>query len=92
LSALEGFRPIGVAPKKAAVISFLLGDVHPHDVGTILDSVGVAVRVGHHCAEPVMRRLGIPGTVRASLSFYNDESDIDRLIEGLGTVESIFMG
>ena len=90
LEALGGVRLIGTAPKKAAVISFDVAGIHPHDIGTILDNEGVAIRAGHHCAQPVMDRLGIPATARASLAFYNDISDIDRLVAGLYTVKEIF--
>jgi cysteine desulfurase/selenocysteine lyase len=90
LAEFEGMRPIGTAPRKAAVISFLLGELHPHDVGTLLDSQGVAVRVGNHCAEPIMRQLDIPGTVRASISYYNDTDDLDALVDGIATALDIF--
>ncbi len=73
----------GTAPEKVSVISFLIDGVHPYDVGTILDKMGIAVRTGHHCTQPLMARLGIPGTVRASFAFYNTKEEIDRLIEGL---------
>jgi len=79
LSEIDGLRIIGTAPHKAAVISFVLDGIHPHDVGTILDEDGIAVRTGHHCAEPVMRRFGIPATTRASFAFYNTTGEIDRL-------------
>ncbi len=81
---------IGTARQKASVISFLLDDVHPHDIGTILDQEGIAVRTGHHCAQPVMKRLGVDATVRASLAFYNTRSDIDRLCKGLERVKEVF--
>ena len=71
-------------------MSFLHDDVHPHDVGTILDQAGIAVRVGHHCAQPLMDRFGITGTVRASIGLYNTRDDIDRLVESLDRVEEIF--
>lgn len=83
LSAIEGIRFIGTAADKAAVCSFLLGDVHPYDVGVILDKLGVAVRTGHHCTQPLMDRYGIPGTIRASFAFYNNESDVERLTEAV---------
>lgn len=83
LSAIEGIRFIGTAADKAAVCSFLLGDVHPYDVGVILDKLGVAVRTGHHCTQPLMDRYGIPGTVRASFAFYNNEADVERLTEAV---------
>ena len=83
LKQIDGMRIIGEAPNKAAVVSFLVGDTHPYDVGMILDKLGIAVRTGHHCAQPIMDNLGIPGTIRASLAVYNNEEDIDRLIKGV---------
>ncbi len=83
LQKIEGIRIIGTAKNKASVISFLLDGTHPYDVGTILDKLGIAVRTGHHCTQPLMNRFGIPGTVRASLAFYNNTEDIDRLVEGV---------
>lgn len=83
LKAIEGIRIIGEAENKASVISFLLDGTHPYDVGTILDKLGVAVRTGHHCTQPLMDRYGIPGTIRASFSFYNNKEDIDRLVAGV---------
>ena len=90
LKTVEGIRLIGTAEHKASLQSFLLDDIHPHDVGTILDHEGVAVRTGHHCAMPVMDFYGIPGTARASLALYNNRDDVDALIEGLGTAKEIF--
>jgi cysteine desulfurase/selenocysteine lyase len=90
LGAIRGLRFIGTARDKASILSFVLDDVHAHDVGTILDHHGVAVRAGHHCAMPVMQRFGVPATVRASLALYNTREDIDALIEGLGRVREIF--
>ncbi len=87
---LEGVRIIGTAKHKAAVLSFEVEGVHPHDVGTILDSEGIAVRAGHHCAQPVMNRLGVPATARASFAFYNTREEVDALIEGIRTVQRIF--
>lgn len=83
LRQIEGLRIIGTAPKKAAVVSFLIGATHPYDVGSVLDRLGIAVRTGHHCTQPLMKHYGIPGTVRASFAFYNTRSEIDRLAEGL---------
>ncbi len=77
---IDGLRIIGTAPEKSGVISFLLGEVHPYDVGVILDKLGVAVRTGHHCTQPVMDKFGIPGTVRASIAMYNTREDIDTLV------------
>jgi cysteine desulfurase/selenocysteine lyase len=90
LSDLEGLSIIGTAKHKAAVISFLLGDVHPHDIGTILDQEGTAVRTGHHCAQPVMDFFSIPATARASFGLYNSPRDIDRLVEGLIKIREVF--
>ena len=90
LSAVEGIRLIGTAAHKAGVQSFLLGDIHPHDLGTILDHQGVAIRTGHHCAMPVMEFFGVPGTARASLALYNNFDDIDRLVAALGKAREIF--
>jgi cysteine desulfurase/selenocysteine lyase len=90
LSDVSGIRLIGTARHKASVQSFLLDDIHPHDLGTILDHQGVAIRTGHHCAMPVMDFLGIAGTARASLALYNDCADIDRLIDSLGKAKEIF--
>ena len=83
LGKIEGIRFIGQAQEKAAVISFLVGDIHPYDMGMILDKLGIAVRTGHHCAQPVMDQFCIPGTVRASFAVYNTKEDINRLIEGV---------
>lgn len=83
LSEIDGFRIIGTAEKKTSVISFLIGDIHPYDIGTILDKQGIAVRTGLHCTEPLMNRLGIPGTVRASFGMYNTKEEIDTLAEGV---------
>ena len=90
LAALNSVRLYGTAPGKAAIVSFTMDDVHAHDVGTILDRAGVAVRVGHHCAQPLMDHFGIAGTVRASFGLYNSRADIDRLIDGLDEVREIF--
>ena len=83
LSALPGLRLIGTAAQKAGVISFNVEGIHPHDVGTVLDQRGVAIRAGHHCAMPVMERFGIPGTARASFAFYNTRAEIDQMIDAL---------
>ncbi|MCZ6612081.1 MAG: cysteine desulfurase [Planctomycetota bacterium] len=90
LSAVPDVRLIGTAKHKAAVLSFLVGDIHPHDVGTILDLEGIAVRTGHHCAQPVMQRFGITATVRASLALYNTTAEIDALVAGVGKVRKVF--
>ena len=90
LGAFNSIRLYGTAPGKAAIVSFTMDGVHPHDVGTILDRAGVAVRVGHHCAQPLMDRFDIAGTVRASFGLYNTRADIDRLVGGLAQVQEIF--
>jgi cysteine desulfurase/selenocysteine lyase len=90
LSAIEDIRLIGTAAHKAGVQSFLLGDIHPHDLGTILDHQGVAIRTGHHCAMPVMEYFGVPGTARASLALYNNFDDVDRLVAALEKAKEIF--
>ena len=90
LESVPELRLIGTAREKSGVLSFALGDIHPHDVGTILDREGVAVRTGHHCAQPVMDRFGVPATTRASLGVYNTREEIDRLVQGLHRVLEIF--
>jgi cysteine desulfurase/selenocysteine lyase len=90
LAAVPGVRLVGTARQKASVISFLMDDVHPHDIGTILDQEGIAVRTGHHCAQPVMRQFGVDATVRASLALYNTQKDIDALVAGLKKVKEVF--
>jgi cysteine desulfurase/selenocysteine lyase len=90
LEALPGVRIIGTAADKAAVLSFTIAGVHPHDVGTILNEDGVAVRTGHHCAQPVMQRFGIPATARASFAFYNTFEEIDQLVAGIRRVQKMF--
>lgn len=89
LLEIPGLRPIGTAKQKAGVLSFVLGEIHPHDIGTILDREGVAIRTGHHCAQPVMERFGVPATARASLALYNTRDDIDALVAGLAKVREI---
>jgi cysteine desulfurase/selenocysteine lyase len=90
LSRLPGVRVIGTAASKAGVLSFVLEGVHPHDVGTILDREGVAIRTGHHCCQPLMDRLGLPATSRASLALYNTRDDIDALVAALQKVRAVF--
>ena len=90
LGDIDEIRLIGTATHKASVQSFLIGDIHPHDIGTILDHQGVAIRTGHHCAMPVMERFGIPGTARASLALYNNKDDIDSLVSALGKAQELF--
>ena len=90
LEQIAGLRIIGTSLHKGSVLSFTLGDIHPHDIGTILDSEGIAIRTGHHCAQPVMERYGIPATARASMSFYNTKEEIDILVAGIDKVLEIF--
>jgi cysteine desulfurase/selenocysteine lyase len=90
LRQVPGLRLIGTAPEKASVLSFLLGEVHPHDIGTVLDREGIAIRTGHHCAQPLMRRLGVTATARASLAFYNCREDVDALVSGMHKVREVF--
>jgi cysteine desulfurase/selenocysteine lyase len=90
LREIPGVRIIGTAEHKAAVVSFYVGEVHPHDVGTILDEEGVAVRTGHHCAQPVMARFGVPATARASFAFYNTFAEVDALAAAVRRVQAIF--
>ncbi|MEO6985139.1 MAG: cysteine desulfurase [Paralcaligenes sp.] len=92
LLRVPGLRLIGTATHKAAILSFVLDGIHPHDLGTILDMEGIAIRAGHHCAMPVMTRFGIPGTARASLALYNNESDIDVLVAGIRKAQDMFGG
>lgn len=89
LEQIEGLRLIGTAQHKVGVLSFVIDEVHPHDIGTILDAEGVAVRAGHHCAQPVMQHFGVPATVRASLAFYNTRKDIDTLVAALNKVKEV---
>lgn len=91
LAEIPGVRIIGTAPQKAAVISFTIDGIHPHDIGTILNQDGIAVRTGHHCAQPVMQRFNIPATSRASFAFYNKKSEIDALAAGIRTVQKVFL-
>lgn len=90
LRGIPEVRIIGTARNKAAVISFLVGDIHPHDIGTILDREGIAIRTGHHCAQPVMDRLNIPATARASFAFYNTHEEVDALAQGIKKVIEVF--
>jgi len=90
LSAVPGIRIVGTASHKASVLSFVMDDVHPHDIGTILDQEGVAIRTGHHCTQPLMERLCLPATARASLALYNTKEEIDALVGALSKVREIF--
>jgi cysteine desulfurase/selenocysteine lyase len=89
LEQIPGLRLIGTAPHKAGILSFVLDGIHPHDIGTIVDQEGVAIRTGHHCAQPVMERFGVPATARASLAMYNTRADIDALAAAIGRVQSV---
>ncbi|GEJ55340.1 cysteine desulfurase [Anaeromyxobacter diazotrophicus] len=90
LGRIPGLRILGTAPGKAAVLSFVMDDIHPHDIGTVLDREGIAIRTGHHCAQPLMARLGVPATARASLGIYNTTAEIDALAAGLEKVRRMF--
>ena len=90
LSAIDGLRIIGTAPEKASVISFLIDEIHPHDIGTFLDAGGVAIRAGHHCTQPLLKRFGVPATARASFAFYNDFEDVERLVKALTKMKQFF--
>ncbi len=91
MKEIEGIRFIGTAPQKVGVISFLIGSSHPYDVGTLLDKLGIAVRTGHHCTQPIMDRYGIPGTVRASFACYNTQEDVDILVKALHRIAPMLM-
>jgi cysteine desulfurase/selenocysteine lyase len=89
LLSVPKLRIIGTAKEKTGLHSFVIDGVHPHDIGTILDHEGVAIRTGHHCAQPIMTRFGLPATARASFAIYNTRDDIDRLVEGLAAVKKM---
>jgi cysteine desulfurase/selenocysteine lyase len=90
LSSIPGLRIIGRAKEKAGIISFVIGEIHPHDMGSFLDRDGIAIRAGHHCAMPVMDRFGVPATARASFALYNTKEEIDRLAQSLRKVVEVF--
>lgn len=90
VSAIPGIRIVGTAREKAGVLSFVLEGVHPHDIGTILDQQGIAIRTGHHCSQPVMQRFDIPATARASFGLYNTKEEVDALVRGIGNVREVF--
>ena len=90
LSAIPGLKIIGTAVEKASLISFELDGIHPHDVGTVLNELGIAVRAGHHCAQPTMKRFGVPATTRASFAFYNTREEVDKLVDGILRVKELF--
>jgi cysteine desulfurase/selenocysteine lyase len=90
LAGIEGLRIIGTAARKCSLVSFVIDGIHAHDIGTIVNEDGVAIRTGHHCAMPVMEFFGVAATARASLAFYNNEDDIDRLVRALGKAKALF--
>jgi cysteine desulfurase / selenocysteine lyase len=90
ITKIEGIKIIGTAKNKASVLSFIMKDVHPHDIGTLLDKQGIAIRTGHHCTQPLMKRMGITATARASFSFYNTKEEVEKLINGLRKVQTFF--
>ena len=90
LSAIEGLRIIGTSVEKASILSFVIDEIHPHDIGTFLDADGVAVRAGHHCTQPLLKRFGVPATARASFAFYNNFEDVDRLVESVVKMQRFF--
>ena len=90
LSAIDGLRIIGTSANKASILSFVIDEIHPHDIGTFLDADGVAVRAGHHCTQPLLKRFGVPATARASFAFYNDFEDVDRLVTAVTKMQGFF--
>ena len=90
INSIDGVKIVGNAKEKASVISFVMGDIHPHDIGTIMDNLGIAIRAGHHCTQPIMDFYNIPATARASFAIYNTEEDVDKLVEGIQKVKEVF--
>ena len=90
INSIDGVEIVGNAKEKASVISFVMGDIHPHDIGTIMDNLGIAIRAGHHCTQPIMDFYNIPATARASFAIYNTEEDVDKLVEGIQKVKEVF--
>ena len=90
LSNIPGLQLTGTASEKAAILSFVIDGIHPHDIGTVLDQDGVAIRAGHHCCQPLMARLGVPATVRASLAVYNTREEIDSLVASVRAAQAVF--
>ena len=90
INSIEGVEIVGNAENKASVISFVMRDIHPHDIGTIMDNLGIAIRAGHHCTQPIMDFYNIPATARASFAIYNTEEDVDKLVEGIQKVKEVF--
>ena len=91
LAQIDGLRLIGTAKEKASIVSFVFDDIHAHDVGTFLDAGGIAIRTGHHCTMPLLKRFNVPATARASFAFYNNSNDIDCLVESLKKMKSFFL-
>jgi len=91
LLTIDGLKIYGTAAHKTSVISFNIEDIHPYDIGTIVDKLGIAVRTGHHCAQPIMDFYKIPGTVRASFSFYNTKEEVDKLVEGVSRARNMLL-
>jgi cysteine desulfurase / selenocysteine lyase len=90
LSRFDDVKLVGRAAARAGIVSFVMATAHPHDIGTVLDREGVAIRTGHHCCQPLMHRLGVPATARASLAFYNTRDDVDRFVDAIGRVREMF--
>ena len=90
VSSIPGLKIIGTAKEKAGVLSFTLENIHPHDIGTILDQEGIAIRTGHHCSQPVMKRFGVDSTARASFAMYNTKQEVDALVRGIEKVREVF--
>ena len=90
IKSIDGVEIVGNAEEKASVISFVMGNIHPHDIGTIMDNLGIAIRAGHHCTQPIMDFYNIPATARASFAIYNTEDDVDKLVEGIQKVKEVF--
>ena len=90
INSIDGVEIVGNAEEKASVISFVMGDIHPHDIGTIMDNLGIAIRAGHHCTQPIMDFYNIPATARASFAIYNTEEDVDKLVEGIQKAKEVF--
>ena len=90
LAEVAGVRLMGRPRRRAGVVSFVMQNAHPHDIGTILDSEGIAIRAGHHCTQPLMRRLGVPATARASFGLYNTRAEVDALVSALDRVRALF--
>jgi len=90
LSEVKGLQLIGTSPNKASILSFVMDGAHPHDIGTIVDADGIAIRTGHHCTQPVMERFGVPATARASIAMYNTHEEIDALVKALEHVRETF--